>query len=353
MSQPVSAGRFLAIGLLACLWCGPTDAGKPIVPRGVLAMSSGDQVVLVDPGSSRIQSIEAGPVGFLFPAPAGILFAPDIVDNRTTVIDLQSGRVVDLLSGVTMPHFGPQKDRYLVVAGALTMVSYPERSLIFRMNGTFDRPWHVQLGPEGTTVLILERAPSGKGGSTISAVDLMHRRVVYSRAFDHDFVRFSMAPVSGVMAVVDQTTGEIVLLDTLTLAEKRRLPVPGGATDVVALSGGKMLVASGADGHLVRWKLKVKDETLNVELEDPIVVPGRTIRLAVGPDDRLIAAATDQESLFVVDTKKGDEIGHWPIPSAFRDFKWIDTDQRGPLLPSWSDSGFGPEGAELGPEKKE
>lgn len=353
MSQPASAGRFLAIGLLACLWCLPVDAGKPIVPRGVLAMSSGDQVVLVDPGSSRVQSLETGPVGFLFPAPAGILYAPDIVNNRTTVIDLQSGRVVELISGVTMPHFGPRKDRYLVVAGALTMVSFPERSLIFKIDGEFDRPWDVQLGPEGTTVLILERGPSGEGGATISAVDLIHRRIVYSKAFDHDLVRFSMVPAAGVMAVVDRTTGEIVLLSSLTLDEMRRLTVPGGATDVVALSGGEILVASGADGHLLQWKLKVKNDELNVELEDPIVVPGRTIRLAVGPDDRLIAAATDQECLIVVDSKKGDEIGQWPIPSALRDFQWVDTDQRGPLLPSWSDSGFGPEGAELGPEKKD
>lgn len=352
MRKPDSAGRALAIALFACLWCWPVDAGKPLVPRGVLALSSGDEIVLVDPGSSRIQPIEAGPVGFLFPAPAGILYAPDIVNNRTTVIDLQSGRVLELIPGVTMPRFGPQKDRYLVVAGALTMVSYPERSLIFRMDGEFDRPWHVQMGPEGTTVLILERSPSGKGGSIISAVDLMHRRVVYSRHFDHDLEKFAMAPASGVMAVVDRTSGDIALLSSLSLDEKQRLAVPGGATDVVALGDGKVLVASGADGRLLQWKLKVKHEALTVEPEDPIVVPGRTLRLAVGPDGRLIAAATDQDQLFVVDSKKGDEIGHWPIPSTFRDFRWIDTDQRGPLLPSWSDSGFGPEGAKLGPDSK-
>lgn len=353
MSQTVSASRVLAIGVLVCLWSISVEAGKPIVPRGVLAMSSGDEVVLVDPASSRIQSLETGPVGFLFPAPAGIVFAPDVLNNRTTVIDLQSGRVIELIPGVTMPHFGPRKDRYLVVAGALTMVSFPERSLIFRIDGEFDRPWHVQLGPEGTTVLILERRPSGEGGTTISAVDLIHRRIVYSKTFDHDLVRFTMAPGVGVMVVVDRTTGDIVLLDSLTLAEIRRLPVPGGATDVVALSGGKMLVASGADGRLLRWKLKVKDDALTEELEDPILVPGRTLRLAVGPDGRLIAAATDQERLIVVDSKKGGEIGHWPIPSELRDFRWIDTEQQGPLLPSWSDSGFGPEGAELGPKKKD
>ncbi len=312
-------------------------------------MSSGDQVMLVYPGKPGIRSLETGPVGFLFPSPAGILFAPDIVNGRTTVIDVSSGRVVELMSGVTMPHFGPRPDRYLVVAGALTMVSFPERSLIFRMEGAFDRPWQVELGPEGTTVLILERVPSGERGATISAVDLIHRRVVFSKEFEHDLVRFDMAPASGVMAVVDRTTGEIVLLNSMTLEEIRRLPVPDGATDVVVLKEGKELVAAGASGILLRWTLKVKSDHLEVKPDDPFTIPGRALRLAVGPDGRLVAAATDQGRLVVIDSKKGDAIGQWEVPSPLRDLQWIDSDQRGPLLPSWSDSGFGPEGAKLGP----
>ena len=343
----------LAVVLATLCWSSVVvEAGKLVVPRGILAMSSGDEVVLVDPASSNIRSLETGPVGFLFPAPGGVLFAPDIVNGRTAIIDLRSGRVVEMISGVTMPHFGPRRDRYLVVAGALTMVSYPERSLIFRMDGEFDRPWQVQMGPEGLTVLILERRPSGEGGTTISAVDLMHRRVVYSKAFDHDFVRFAMAPSRGVMAVIDRAAGDVVLLDPMTLIEVRRLPVPDGATDVVALHDGKELVAAGASGRLLRWTLKVKNDALEVEPDDPIMIPGRTLRLAVGPDGRLVAAATDLERLVIVDSKKGALIGEWEIPSSLRDFQWVDSQQRGPLLPSWSDSGFGPEGADLGTEKK-
>lgn len=347
----MSRSRFAVVLVALCLSSVSVEAGKPVVPRGVLAMSSGDQVVLVDPAAPGIRSLETGPVGFLFPAPAGVLFAPDVVNSRTTVIDLRSGRVVERISGVTMPHFGPRKDRYLVVAGALTMVSFPERSLIFRMDGTFDRPWQVQLGPEGMTVLILERRPSGEGGTTISAVDLMHRRVVYSKAFDHDLVRFAMAPARGVMAVIDRTAGDVVLLDSMTLAEIRRLPVPDGATDVVVLSGGKELVVAGASGRLLRWELKLKKDVLEVVTDDPILIPGRTMRLAVGPDGRLVAAATDLQRLIVVDSKKDEKIGQWEIPASLRDFQWIDPEQRGPLLPSWSDQGFGPEGANLGGEK--
>ena len=335
---------------VASLWPFPADATKPVVPKGVLAMSSGDQVLLVDPGSLGIKTLETGPVGFLFPAPAAILFAPDVVNGRTTVIDLRSGRVVELISGVTMPHFGPWADRYLVVAGSLTMVSFPERSLIFRMNGQFDRPWDVQLGPEGTTVLILERVPSGKGGSTLSAVDLASRRVVFSKHFDHDLVRFAMAPESGVMAVVDQTTGEIVLLDSMTLLEMRRLSVPEGATDVVVLKEGRELVAAGPSGQLLRWDLKVKSDRLEVEKDDPFIVPGRALRLAVGPDGRLVAVVTDQGLLIIIDSKKGDVIGQWKVPLPLRDLRWVDTSQAGPLLPSWSDRGLGPEGVKLGPE---
>ncbi len=65
-----------------------------------------------------------------------------------------------------------------------------------------------------------------------------------------------------------------------------------------------------------------------------------------------MAAATDLGRLIIVDSKKGDVIGEWEIPQALRDFQWVDSQQRGPLLPSWSDSGFGPEGADLGIEKK-
>ncbi len=338
-----------ALGLvMASCWSLSVDASKPVVPPGVLAMSAGDQVVLIDPGMSEVRTVETGPVGFLFPAPAAILFAPDVVNGRTTVIDLRSGRVVELMSGVTMPHFGRWPDRYLVVAGALTMVSFPERSLIFKLKGDFDRPWQVELGPEETTVLILERVPSGEGGSRISAVDLINRRIVFSKEFDHDLIRFAMAPGSGLMAVVDQTTGEVVLLDSKTLREMQRLAIPDGATDVVVLREGRELVVSGASGRLLRWKVKGKEGVLEVESVDPILFEGRALRLAVGPEGRLVAAATAQGRLFIVDSKKGRIVGQWETPPVFRDLQWVDIQKQGPLLPSWSDRGMGPEGANIG-----
>ena len=351
MRRPVVSTLAVAAGFFM-LSAMTIEARKPVVPHGILALSSGNEVVLIQPGSdSEVVSLETGPVGFLFPAPGGVLFAPDVVNDRTNVIDIKAARTGELISGVTMPHFGPWADRYLVVAGALTMVSYPERSLIFRMDGSFDRPWQVQLGPEGTTVLILERTPSGKGGTTISAVDLGNRRVIYTKHFDHDLEHFFIAPGVGLLAVVDRSAGDIALLNSKTLGEMRRLTVPNGATDVVVLKGGRQLVASGADGLLMRWDLKAKDDGLEIKADDPIDVAGRTTRLVVGPEGRLLAAATDEGFLVLIDSKRGETLRQWKIPTPIRDLKWIDSDRRGPILPSWSDRGFGPEGVKLGARK--
>ncbi len=175
---------------------------------------------------------------------------------------------------------------------------------------------------------------------------------MYSREFENDLMWFGIGPAAGIMPVVDRTSGDVVVLDLLTLGEICRLPVPGGATDVVVLKEGKELVVSGETGRLLRWNFKAKSQGLEVESDDPIIIEGRAMRMAVGPDSRLIAAATDQGTLVVVDSKKDEIFGQWEIPSPIRDLQWVDTDQRGPLLPSWSDSGHGPEGAELGPKKK-
>lgn len=343
------AGLLLGLTALAAGSVIPdSEAAKPIVPHGVMAMSAGEQVTLVQPAAPGVRSLETGTVGFLYPAPAGVLFAPDILAGRTSVIDVRSGRVVEVLSGVSLPHFGPRADRYLVVAGDLTMVSYPERSLIFRIEGEFDRPWEVLLGPEGTTVLILERLPSGEGGTTISAVDLAHRRVVYSRQFDHDLVGLTMLPEQGLMALVDRTSGDVVLLDSQTLTEIRRLSVPGQATDLGVVNEGKTLVVAGAEGALHRWTLKVKKAGVVFRPEKPLPLSGRGEFLAAGPSGRLLAVATDQGRLLVMDPIKGEEFGRWDIPKELRDFRWIDSDRRGPLRATWSDSGLGPEGADLG-----
>ena len=348
---PLRLGVVLVLGLVMPLF--PVEGRKPIVPGGALALSVGESVVLVDPAASKVRTLETGPVGFLFPAPSAVLFAPDVIDNRTTVIDMRSGRVLEVINGVTMPHFGPWPDRYLVVGGSLTMVSYPERSLIFKMEGEFTRPWQVELGPEGTTVLILERKPSGEGGATITAVDLISRRVVYSRHFDHDIVRFAMAPASGVMAVVDRTAGDLALLEPRSLDELMRIAVEGTVTDVLALNEGKLLIIAGPDGRLERWKIKKKKDHPVPEAEKGIPIPGRAVRIVAGPDGRLVAAVTDRKELVIVDSKKGDLLGRWELPGDARDLEWIDLSRRGPLLPLWSDRSVGPEGADLGIPGKE
>ena len=107
----------LALGLSA-VW-----AKKESPPVGLVAVSSGDVVVLADPAFGNTRSIQTGPVAWLFPAPGGTLFAPDLVHGKTTVVDLLSMSARDVIDGVTMPHFGSFPDRY-VVLGRRLLIGY-------------------------------------------------------------------------------------------------------------------------------------------------------------------------------------------------------------------------------------
>lgn len=216
-SSSMAAVRFLRVLVLAVAVSVVAEAKGPEL-SGVLAISSGDTVIVVDPVTGATRDHETGPVGFLFPAPEGLLFAPDLVHGITTVINLRFGRVQEVMSGVTLPRFGPWHDRYVIVAGALTIVSYPDRSLIMRMEADFKKPWQVEVGPVGVSFLVLERDPLGGGGSVISAVDLGSRKIVARRQFAEDLVRFAVVSEFGVLAVADSTRGFVRLLDPATFS---------------------------------------------------------------------------------------------------------------------------------------
>ncbi len=49
--------------------CVPFALAKDNPPMGMVGVSAGDVVVLVDPASGAQKSISTGPVGWLFPAP--------------------------------------------------------------------------------------------------------------------------------------------------------------------------------------------------------------------------------------------------------------------------------------------
>ena len=106
----MQALRSIAVVVLVILSVSPCLA-KDTTSSGILAASVGNEVVLVEPNSGTLIPFETGPVGWLYPAPGGILFAPDVINNKTTVINLMSLAVVDRLEGLTMPHFAANPDR--------------------------------------------------------------------------------------------------------------------------------------------------------------------------------------------------------------------------------------------------
>ena len=113
----------------------PICSAKTTQPAGVLAASVGDSVMLVEPTSGRTITLETGPVGWLFPAPGGILFAPDVINARTSVISLIALAVVDRLDGLTMPYFSADPDRYTAITDEIVMLSYPDRAVIKTISG--------------------------------------------------------------------------------------------------------------------------------------------------------------------------------------------------------------------------
>ena len=172
--------RPISIALATVLFIsGAVAKEKP--PLGILAASAGDEVFLVDPTTGNIRSISAGPVAWLFPAPGGILFAPDLVNSRTTVVDLRTLSLRETIPGVTMPRFGTLADRYLVLAQQLLVMSYPDRALMNRFEIPFESPWQVEILAGNTVLLVLERLPQGGGEVRLTAVNLGEGRLVYRR----------------------------------------------------------------------------------------------------------------------------------------------------------------------------
>ena len=314
---------------------------KKIEVPGVLAVSAWDTVTLVSVANEGVRRVETGPVGFLFPGPGGVLFAPDLVNGRTTILDVHSGRVLEQISGVTMPRFGPWKDRYLVAAGALTIVSYPERSFISRMEGDFRRLWQIEIAPEGTSLLILERKPSGKSGAVLSAVDLSAAQVVHQRKFSSDLTRFAVASSVGLLVAADPRRRRIRLLDPASFGDVHQLPIDGEPVDVVVMHDGKDLFVAGATGKILRWRLTRDRKGVQAKELKSISVDGRVLRLTVGLEGKTFAAVTDAGRLLVIRSKDGELLASWEVPLEPRDLVWCDPKLAGPLLPSWSDRGGG------------
>jgi hypothetical protein len=341
---PVIGCAFLLIAATAVAKEGPPSPGP-------LAASVGETVVLAEPVGEWSAEFETGPVGWLFEAPGGMLFAPDLVNGRTTVLDLRIGRVADRFDGVTMPHFAPAGDRYAVVADEVLLVSYPERAVMTRMDAGIRYPWQVEMVSD-TVLLVLERGPDGNGIATLHAVDLATRQVVFRRELAGDVRRFALSRALGLLAFADASSGTVELVLPATLTPVGSLEMGGGVRDVACLdSRGELAAvaaaADGTSGELKVWKLKPTDGGLKVKKERALPLPGTPVRLAVAPDERQLAVALDPGSILVVDVDELVVARTLELASPPRDLIWCDPARPGPVLPDWSDDN--PPELRLGP----
>ena len=216
----------------------PLDAKKKeYPPLGILAASIGEEVVLVDPITGASKSFPTGPVAWLFPAPGGVVFAPDLVNSKTTVIDLRTLALRKPIPGVTMPHFGDSPDRYLVLSKQLLVISYPERALINAFEIPFENPWQVEVLADDTALVVLERTPDGVGEKRMTAIALPEGRVVYRRPLPGDVRHFSVSIPLGLMFLAETSANVVSAVDPATLLPVSVFQLSGTPVDLVVAQG--------------------------------------------------------------------------------------------------------------------
>jgi hypothetical protein len=320
----------------------PTTAAKEGPRVGVLAASVGDEVVLADPTSGKTRSFSTGPVAWLFPAPGGILFAPDLVNGKTTVIDLRTLSLREPIPGVTMPRFGPLPDRYLVLSKQLLVMSYPSRALMNRFEIPFENPWQVEVLAENQVLFVLERLPQGGGEVTLTAVNLGEGRVVYRRPLGGDVRHFAVSPELGLMALAAREAGQVILAEPATLTPVATYLSGGKPVDLVFVDDGSTLAVaierSDGGGEIVIWKIKsTKKKGIERKKEWIIQMTESPVRVAASPDGLHVAAALNNGRLKIFEVESQALVAAADLGGAPRDVVWCDPSIEGPLLPDWSD----------------
>jgi hypothetical protein len=338
----VKSAMRLCVFAIVLMCCFPATAAKDRSPVGVVAASAGHEVFLIDPTTGGARSIATGPVAWLFPAPGGILFAPDLVNSRTTVIDLRTLSRRESISGVTMPRFGALADRYLVVAKQLLVMSYPNRALMNRFEIPFDNPWQVEVVGDDAVLFVLERQPQGGGEVQLSAVNLNGGQLVYRRPVDGDVRHFAISPALGLMALAATEAGQVILADPATLDPLDVFQTGGKPVDLVFADDGSVLVVAvekaDGEGEVLIWKFKQKKKGLQRKKDWTVQLSGCPLRLASSPDGRHVAAGlrSGQIQIVALETKMV-EAATADLGDAPRDVVWCDPSVEGPVLPDWSD----------------
>jgi DNA-binding beta-propeller fold protein YncE len=319
---------------------GATSKEKP--PIGIVTASAGDFVVMVDPTTGNSKSIPSGPVAWLFPAPGGILFAPDLVNGRTTVLDLRTLTPRDPIPGVTMPRFGTLTDRYLVLAEQLLVMTYPDRALLNSFEISFDHPWQVAVLADNTVLFVLERLPDAGSEASMAAVSLSEGRLVYRRPLGGDVRHFALSVTLAVMALAQAEGNQVIVVDPATLTPIAAFPTEETPVDIVFAGDGSTLVTAierqDGGGELLIWKIKSeKKEGLKLKNEWIVPLSSAPVRLASSPDGRHVAVGLTSAELQIIELESRLLVATADLRAAPRDVVWCDPSIEGTLLPDWSD----------------
>lgn len=336
----MQALRILAVVLVMMATAAPCPA-KKAPPTGVLAASVGESVFLIEPSSGRAAEFKTGPVGWLFPGPGGILFAPDVINGQTSVINLRSLAVVERMDGLTMPHFGTNPDRYTAIADEIVMLSYPDRAVMARIPAKIKHPWQVIVAPDDAAMLILERLPDASAGIHMTTVNLITRQVVYRRPLSGDIRHMALSPQLGLLALADAEAGYVHLAEPATLSPMAARPIHGEPVDVAFTHGGKVLatVVDTGDGAGVLDLALFKSGKKGIKLDKEFTIPlaGTPVRIAPSPGGSYVAVALEGGSVVVVNVDNREIAGTGTLPGTPRDLRWCDPTREGPMTPDWSD----------------
>jgi len=332
--------RPLALALALAALVLPAAAKDDPTPS-VLAASVGNSVVAADPSSGQTVEFDTGPVGWLYPGPGGMLFAPDVINSRTTVINLRALSVVDRMDGLTMPYFGENPDRYVAIAGEVVVLSYPERAAIARIPAEISNPWHVIIAPDDAAILILQRLPDGSTGVHMSTINLITRQVAYRRPLAGDIVHMALSPQLGFLALADIETERVRFVEPATLTPMADHPVEGRPLDVAFVHGGKILATAIATpegaGILELALFKSTKKGIKLEKEHTIALPAAPVRIAGSPSGDRVAVALDNNTITIIDVDKREITATAELPGTPRDLRWCDLTREGPMIPEWSD----------------
>ena len=332
--------------ILLCWWLlWPADQGwcQQSSEQGgsVLAVASGEVVTLIDVNGGVAQrSVRVGTVPRLYPGPGGVLFAPDFAASRTAVVDVRSGQVRERLDGLTMPVFGTIPDRYVVVAGEVLVVSYPDRSVLAEVDAGLNRPWRTVVGPDERYAMVLERAPSD---SMVTIIDLWQGLVQSRHPVRGSVADMELLVATGALAL-GADDGRVLIVDPATFAVIATWQAPSGVRTLVARE--KQLVVGCADGSVTVLEIKVRKQEMRVHEQHRVQLSGAVHAAAGEPGSQRLAVVTDDGVVTLIDAKSGTTTTLTDVEDRPRDLVWVDLSLRGPLEPLWSDGpGGGPENA--------